>query len=122
MNLKVNILKKFRKNISARFNPRNAVEKYGSYYIIGIECSLCRAYQDKDEGTCSADCPFKRFSKGESYGCSRWLVEVSKVSCYDWVFSIEFGSISWNIEHDKKAREQIFGLRRKAKELIKFVD
>lgn len=108
--LKVTVPKRFKKELSYRFNPQNAVKNgRGGSYSIEYDCPLCKAFYHCD------GCPFVEFEDEINRGCICWLEKVIGKSIS---FVITLGCIAWREYADKESRKQLKTLRKKAKELI----
>lgn len=110
MDLTVKIKKKFKRDLSFRFNPANAKEQKNDYYFsIKRDCPLCEVYEK------CANCPFEIFKTKTKKGCVEWVDNViGKNNFYLWV------NVEWVFGNDKQARQQLKELRAKARELITF--
>ena len=107
--LRVRIPIRFKEDLDYRFNPDNAVEFEGGFEI-HMDCPLCQTYF-----SCS-NCPFH---VSISLGCFEWMTEV--LNREERVFS-STDNVWWHKKDDKLARKQLLMLRKKAKELIIWVE
>lgn len=112
MKLKVKIPKKYKKDLSFRFNPRNAEKK-----MIKKECPLCREYHffcTSNKG----QCPFFKFDSSPVFlplgdkGCEKWVEKVMKKEVrfkqnLDGIFLKQRGAKADLLEFRKKAKELI---------------
>lgn len=118
--LTVEIEKRFKRQLSKRFNPKNVVDVWFDTKGINIKCSLCDEYWrfDGNKDFCKR-CPFYVYhntvSKGN--GCVKWI---SRVMGKKWreIFVMGSECIEWNKEDNKKAIELLKKLREKAKKYI----
>lgn len=112
--LTVEIPRKYKKALTERFSLKNArknEELWGDYWLIMKECSLCKNHIDCEE------CPFTKF-RGNSYGCIVWI---NKILIPHHSFHLHIDAIEWGEEDNKQARKQLKLLKKKARELIKWV-
>ena len=80
--------------------------------MIDRRCPLCKNY------SFCAECPFRKFKmKSPLAGCEVWMTWLIKPS----VMNIWAENIWWHDEYDKKARKELKLLKKKARELIKWV-
>ena len=108
MKLEVEIPKEFKKELSERFNERNARDCQ-----INVYCPLCRKYK----GKCK-ECPFGKFEKEERIGgCEEWIEAILGEKP---IFCLSYDKIFWNTITAKRAKEQLRQLREKAEQLIKW--
>ena len=125
--LTVKIEKRFKRQLSKRFNPRNAqVYDCGYARAIVVNCLLCGEYMENYK---CGNCPFKEFKKEEeiiysterTVGCVMWIVRtIGK----DWLDIFDMGEnmVSWDKHNNKKAIELLKKLREKAKKYIVWVE
>lgn len=111
MNLKVKIPKKFKRELSKRFNYRNREECLYTFGI-GIDCPLCEAYQPP---ICKG-CPFKRFGSPHN-GCLIWMRKL--IGSYH--FTIYTNGFFWYEKNSKLVKAELSQLRLKSKELIEWI-
>jgi len=115
LRLQVEILRKFRKGLSERFNPENAELQDGEW-VIESSCVLCDHCRGKSEYC--GPCPFQRFEVPDKHtdftidGCQIWLKRVLAELGYPrLLFIIENHRIVWMDDQNDAAREQIKKLR-----------
>ncbi len=90
------------------------------------ECPLCMKYLNViiflffNEHSCP-QCPFNKYRTDERFGCAVWIKEITGMPCED--FSIRLLTRSVRIPENvtqKKAKDFIQKLKRRAKKLITF--
>ena len=123
--LTVKIEKRFKKQLSKRFNPRNA-ENTDSIWLkpekrINVSCCLCDEYWcGGNEISCCGDCPFYIFETNKR-GCLQWILRIVGKR-WSKVFIMGSECIEWDKENNKQATELLKKLREKAKEYIVWVE
>lgn len=125
--LTVKIEKRFKRQLSKRFNPRNANNCVDNYKRIDVSCSLCDEYHSllrKSSGVYDIiddcpNCPFDIYKKEypHSVGCTEWLSGVLGINVNP-IFITKIKFISWHSSNNKKAIELLKKLREKAKKYI----
>lgn len=126
--LTVKIEKRFKRQLSKRFNPRNARDyDFHLKKTISITCLLCDEYMENND--CEG-CPFKQFEqKDEScreikftrVGCLVWIRRVVGKSWLD-VFDMSNDMLLWDEQDNKEAVKLLKKLREKAKKYIIWVE
>ena len=117
--LTVKIEKRFKGQLSKRFNPRNAQKSdWVGEKEIDVECSLCREF--RVEFACSK-CPFAEFEEKINRGCLVWIERIMGKDWYN-IFDMGDETISWNKANNKEAIELFKKLREKAKKYIIWVE
>ncbi len=123
----VNIPKRFKEDLEARFNPDNAVFN-ASRGVWGIEkmCPLCSYYHRGDKGKDCEECPFGipyRIKAEEMFyelaPCSQWIYE--NFPSLTRFVQIHY-AVSWAQKDDDMARRFLKGFMDKANTLIEWVD
>lgn len=117
--LTVKIEKRFKKQLSKRFNPRNSrVSKHGVYgREINVGCCLCGEYYNTYNTNGCSKCPFREFEDKTANGCIIWL---NRILGREWekIISPTIGKISWCPNNNKEVIKLLKKLRERAKEYI----
>ena len=119
MDLRVEIPRKFKKSLEQRFDLRRVkheVYRYNEVYFIQGKCELCFNYLHK-YGHCG-HCPFGKFRRKGLIGCVYWI---ERVIGERYCFALNDVEVYWEGTDDRKVREQIEKLKRKARKLITWV-
>ena len=111
LELRVEILKRFKKSLTLRFSPR---EK-GMDNFHRVSCVLCEEYYD--DSSCFS-CPFDQFGEYNFPGCAMWieLVVGERLS-----FNLNRNAISWRPQNREKTMKQLRLLRKRGKELVTWI-
>lgn len=120
----VKILKRFKKPLENRFDPKNAklirVPDSGNYRTIDIVCALCEHYKTP-KLQCSKQCPFSKFkTKAKNLaGCGIWIEHV--LGDDNELLTLTVPSVFWDREDNKKCRAALIRLKKAAEKLIEWV-
>ena len=112
--MEVEILKRFKKDLTRRVSPREKGENTSHY----VDCPLCVEYCHEGIVSCN-NCPFYRF-KGDSrsYGCIEWITSVIG----EYIkFNLSQDKISWRSRNRAVVMKQLRLLRKRGKELVKWI-
>ena len=112
--LTVEIPRKYKKALTERFSLKNARKSRWGTWEIKKSCPLCKDYHIR--GNCV--CPFIKFEM-INVGCLVWVGTLLKFSYHFHILHIQ--QIWWDEVNDKQARKELKLLKKKARELIKWV-
>lgn len=108
--LTVKIKKKFKRDLSFRFNPANG-NLVGNYFRIKRACPLCIKYKS------CLNCPFKIFETKGKKGCVEWIKKIIGKNN----LLLAYTALEWSLDYSFKTQKQLKELRKKAKELIEWI-
>lgn len=118
----VEVPKKYKKQILARFNPKNCQENidgkwnYIQEMIIDISCPLCMEFIKHP--TCQG-CPFAKFGGFGLHGCFAWLTEVAH---WDWSYlRMYVHVVYWDKNKHKYGLRELKKINKAIKKYIKWV-
>ena len=115
--LTVEIPRKYKKALLERFSLKNARKGKSWMWKIKKPCPLCKKYFNKSGKWICEECPFFIFDSAFSLGCLNWINDLIDTAFIE----ITFDEIDWYTHNDKQARKELKLLKKKAKELIKWV-
>lgn len=113
--LDVRIPERFKKGLSARFDPAGAKPQQYSGWKIAERCELCDAFYVPH---CCKNCPFASFRNDQKPGCEVWIDTILGDTV---AFFYGRPAIVWRENRDVLARQQLARLRERAEELIDWV-
>ena len=111
LELRVEILKRFKKPLTLRFSP----QEKGMDNFHRVSCVLCEEYCD--DSSCF-DCPFDQFEEYNLPGCVRWIGLVVR-ECLS--FDLNKNTIFWQPEDRVATMKQLRLLRKRGKELVTWI-
>lgn len=122
--LTVKIEKRFKRQLSKRFDPRNASHyTYNCRKTINIECSLCKEYMPCITGRLCFACPFCEVKECKStlFPCIKWINIIMGEKWFN-IINTDTDKISWYEDDNKQAIQLLKKLREKAKKYIVWVE